>query len=210
MSMGAIPTRRCSERPGTDVHRGAAVAEGGRSRSCCASVAPRDKDHCGGFAATCSDEGCTAVACFGTGGVALSCKRHSRPGQIRLLAQRRGGMCNYVGGCAKRASFGDAEQGVARFCADHKLGRHTNVRATRCTAADCQVQSTFGPPWSRKPIRCSKHRRQGDVDLRHGRRASAAPHTAIRMSNAQAAGATPPIQCAPRLSGTRLGAQQPV
>ena len=28
------------------------------------------------------------------------------------------------------------------------------------------------------------------MDLRHGRRASAAPHTAMRMSNAQAAGAT--------------------
>lgn len=209
MSLGAIPTRRSSERPGTDVHWGVAVAAGnGRSRSCCANVAP--PDHCGGFVATCSDEGCTAVACFGTGGVALSCKRHSRPGQIRLLAQRRGGMCNYVGGCAKRASFGDAEQGVARFCADHKLGRHTNVRATRCTATDCQVQSTFGPPWSRKPIWCSKHRRQGDVDLRHGRRASAAPHTAPTVSNEQAACDTPPIQCAPRLPGRRLSAQQPV
>ena len=68
---------------------------------------------------------------------------------------------------------GDAELGVARFCADHKLGWHINVRATRCAAADCQVQSSYGPASSRKPVVCSKHRRPGDVDVRRLRSGAA-------------------------------------
>ena len=184
ISVEVIPARKFSERTGAEASRGAAFASG-RSRSCCGSIAT-STEGCGGFAATCSEEGCIALASYGTGGVALSCKKHSRPGQVRLLAQKKGGLCSYVGGCTKRASFGDAEQGVARFCAEHKLSWHTNVRAIRCTAADCQVQSTYGPPCSRRPILCSKHRRHGDVDLRHGRRASGGVQsTASQLSSAQ-------------------------
>lgn len=159
--------RRALEGPVTDMRRGGAV-HAGRSKSCSGTV-PLNSDQSWGPAAACGEAGCPAVAAFGLDGVAQACNKHSR----RFMSRRKGGLCGFAGGCAKRASFGDAELGVARFCADHKLGWHINVRATRCAAADCQVQSSYGPASSRKPVVCSKHRRPGDVDVRRLRSGAA-------------------------------------
>lgn len=125
----------------------------------------------------CRELGCGATAAFGRMGdcIVRSCQEHKGPGEVRLAPRRKAGLCSHSGGCGKRASFGDAQLGVARFCAAHKLSWHTNVRAFRCTALDCARHSTYGPPSSRKPLLCAKHRGEGDVDLRHTRRASPVP-----------------------------------
>jgi len=164
-SAGDVFLRRALE--GSNVRRGGA-GPSGRSKSCSSGV-PLISDQSRGPTAACCEEGCTAVAAFGLDGGAHACSKHRRPDHKQLMPKRKGGLCGFAGGCAKRASFGDAELGVARFCADHKLSWHTNVRASRCAAAGCQVQASYGPPSSRKPVVCSRHRRPGDVDVRRSR-----------------------------------------
>ena len=82
---------------------------------------------------SCREEGCVATVAFGctSDGIARACKKHRRKQEVRLTAQRKGGMCIHADGCLTRACFGFASDGLARFCASHKQPCHVNVRTRR-------------------------------------------------------------------------------
>jgi hypothetical protein len=156
----------CSEEPSTHSDKAQAPAAGATTK-------------------TWREHGYSATAAFGRtiDGSVRACQKQKGVGEVRMALRRKAGICSYSGGCLKRASFGDAQQGVAHFCVTHKLPWHTNVRATRCTALACRRHSTFGPPSSRKPLLCAEHRGEGDVDLRHARRASPTPVQSRRSAS---------------------------
>jgi hypothetical protein len=166
----------CSEEPSTHSDKAQALAAGATTKNW--------REH-----------GCGAKAAFGRtmDGSVRAFEKQKGLGEVRMALRRKAGICSYSGGCVKRASFGDAQQGVAHFCVTHKLPWHTNVRAARCMALACRRHSTFGPPSSRKPLLCAEHRGEGDVDLRHARRASPAPVQSRRSASSSSSfGSEPP------------------
>ena len=46
--------------------------------------------------------------------------------------------------CQRQPSFGDPEEGVARFCAQHREPWHVDVRSRRCQAPGCGRTASFG------------------------------------------------------------------
>ena len=86
----------------------------------------------------CCTPGCEARATRGVPGRAPAvCAAHCRPGDV----DRRHKRCQYVPdhhaalvatvGCGRQPSYGDAADGVARFCAKHRGPLHVDVRSRR-------------------------------------------------------------------------------
>ena len=103
----------------------------------------------------CKAVGCQMQASHGPPGCPLiHCSRHRQPGDL----DRRHKRCQYVPDarylpygtqpdtvkCDRQPTFGEAAEGIARFCARHRGPTHVDVRSRLCRALDCRRVASFG------------------------------------------------------------------
>jgi len=111
----------------------------------------------------CVAVGCGKVASFGDAErrVAETCVEHKREGYLHVKCK----MCQ-VGGCERRALYGDDKQRLA-VCRRHKLPHHEQA-SPKCKVKGCKISPSFGAPGS-SPKGCRMHKKLNDVDVRNKR-----------------------------------------
>ena len=81
--------------------------------------------------------------------------------------------------CARQPSYGDALEGVARFCAKHRSPQHVDVRSRLCEGAGCWRIASFGEASQDegaasvggaksmiRPRFCRQHKEAGHVNVK--------------------------------------------
>lgn len=117
------------------------------------------------FSRSCIHPGCGVSAAYGeTPGSYWYCKTHALPHMRNQRNPRCQGKKPDGSDCIKQRSFGLAEDGIAKFCADHKAEGMINVNVRRCQHDGCTDPARYAVAGA-KATWCHQHREPGAVDV---------------------------------------------
>jgi len=132
---------------------------GGRPKYC---ISHKDEIHVNVSSKMCQHPECPSRANFGpVGGSAEYCKPHKNKEHINIYAYP----CQ-IEGCDRCPIYGIPGK-KHTHCASHKLEGHVSS-AIRCAETDCNLTAKFAPEGHR-PVYCSGHKGDGDIDVVHMR-----------------------------------------
>lgn len=111
---------------------------------------------------TCEEVSCIKKPSFNIKGEALGryCAEHKKPGMVDVIHPK----CEHIG-CALQPGYVDTISNM-RYCSTHKTDNSiTKIR--KCETPECDVIPTYAPQGEISALRCSRHRKECDVDIKH-------------------------------------------